>query len=293
MDSMFATEKRICVALPEIGFAQNVDLDLTVQYDGRQYNLIVRALIDGGVPAISTCTGKLPMQIWGGLTAYVTSAKLSNDSGLPKGGIRAIQVSIEKDLAPKLMDWLRDTQGRILQPERPEPTFTPEPTPPETHAAPLIVSDGNILVQVDRDVSEIFGQKEGTYLVEYTLFNEPKMFRCILALHREKAIKLMDIAKPSVKEIIDLLHSDGLAMEVASYFGSSDSHLVHLMSTVLKHGFALHTRPPAPITIASEPIPEPAPAATSQDTVTLPTLKPISRQTFTVFNEGRYFEVPA
>ncbi|HUO75841.1 MAG TPA: hypothetical protein VMU12_02940 [Candidatus Paceibacterota bacterium] len=264
MASLFSSDKRLLVALPDIGFAQLVDLDLTVQYDGTVYHMLVRGSVDGGLPVIVPGTGSRPQHVWGGLTAYATSANISNGLGLPKGAIDIIQHALEEDFAPRLRSWLRDTTSRICNPE------------PGQKPAPLVKVDGNVLVQLDRDVSGIFFQKENTFRLEYTLFCEPKVFRCLLACHRGDQVKVLDFQKKSVGEIIRHLNDDALAFEIASYFGDTGSYKVHLVSSVLKLGFAMNTRPTTLVMATPEPKPKIAVA-------------PVPSTPVMIFNGGTYF----
>lgn len=293
MDSMFSSDKRLLVALPQNGFAQLVDLDVTVQFDGKLYSPIIRACLDGGVPAIVSSTGIAnPLYVQAITTAYATAEKLVKDIGIPKGAIEPILASLENDFGPRLEMWLADTRSRICQPEPqliPEATGTPvaqnTPTP-----APLVPIDPNatIMTSVDRDVSPLFNEPPATCIMEYTLFAEPKLFRCLIALHNGDKVKLIDFQKKSVGEIIRHLNGDALPFEIAFWFGDSDSHKVFLISGVLKLSFAMNTglaKEAANKAFIAEQIEAPGAA----DTVPVST---VTKESFMVFNAGGYFEVP-
>jgi hypothetical protein len=290
MDSYFSTEKRVLVALPEISFAQIVDLDLTVQYDGQHYNVLLRGIVDGGVPGIVSGAVREPMQAWVLVTAYCTAKKLCSDLSLPQGAVTVILGELETELGDKLGIWLKDTQGRILAPE---PVLTPIPEPvatAEKYPAALVEVNGDVLVQVDRDVSGIFGQPDGSYIIEYTLFNEPSVFRCILALHKGENIKVLDFQKKNIVEIIQYLRSDNLAFQIAGHFGNQDTPRVDLVSRVLKLGCAFYTRPPGQLAGLPQPIEVPVPrlpAAPTPEQETIP-LAPVSKEEVVVYNGG-YF----
>ncbi|HTP56966.1 MAG TPA: hypothetical protein VMJ72_01665 [Candidatus Paceibacterota bacterium] len=227
---LFSSGKRVSVTLPDEGFSQQIGLDVKVQFDGRTYHVLVCGTPDSGVPRYLPLKTNDPCVAWVFVTAHATAAALASDLGLPTAAVDQVRRSLEQEFGPKLIPWLEDTRGRICQPAE-EPNRKPA----------IVPVNGPVLVTVDRDVSGIFGRVPGTCVIEYTLFSEPRVFRCLLACHNGGTTKVVDFQKRSVAEIIRYLTGDALALEIAMAFGGSDSRAAHQVSAVLRREFVPNT----------------------------------------------------
>jgi hypothetical protein len=223
MDSIFSTEKTILATVHQTGYAQLVDLDLTVQRSGERFFVALRAIPRDGVPRYLTMASSNALAVWTFVIAHTTAHTMTHDSGLPASTVTVIRDAFEKDFGPRLEAWLRKART------------------PAMPSATTIVAE-SALVTVDRDVSDIFGRMQNTHLLEYTLFSGAQRWRGILAGRSGNHIRTVEFAEASPAAVLGQLESDELAASTSKMFDNSpSSHHVDMISTVLSLCFGTTT----------------------------------------------------
>lgn len=262
MQPLFTTDQWCHVLLPN-GRPLRIDIDVTVRFDGTGFVVQLRGTRDGGVPEeLPFITPEHPL-VWVFVTSFATAVRLAKALRLPDTAVDEIWPVLEK-FGPHLDHWLQDVGSRICPPG----SASAEDTLP-------VISD-DFPIQVRRDVSGIFRKKDGSCIIEYTCFREPKLYRCMLSLTDGDRKRAFDFQKKNIYEIIAHFNSDNLAHQVAQWFGREDSTAIKDVSAVLKLGFGLKTGLVQHPASRSEPTP-------------IPVASPEETQPIMVFNGGSYF----
>jgi len=224
----------------------------------------------------------------------LTAQRLVSLMGLPASAASEVRTHLDA-MAQALEPFVREA---FLAPtELPAPASVPVQDADATNPDLTVTLPDNTLVMLDRDVSGLFGAPLGSFVLEYTLFSEPRIFRAVIVAHKHGESKKAEFIRKDVNSIIRDLNGDKLAREIAMYFGEASARQVYMIGAVLKLGFAMNTglaRDAAGKTFAPAQAPDAVqvPNPAKGETVTLPRMDAVKPATFTVFNSGSYFEVP-